>query len=203
MADTNDTQTLEEKYEMLVNVYEKSEQERHERNAKLEKERIESQLKNANFEEKQKIINQELNKQLAGIGLSVGKITEALIYNSLEKDMTLGGIDFQHIEKNKSKYRKDIDLRGEFDIVLTNTDTIAIIETKSHVDRDDVTELIDKKLNNFRTLFPEYAKYKIIFGIGGMSFDNRAITEANKNGIGLIKVSADKVEFHTDKIKEY
>ena len=86
---------------------------------------------------------------------------------------------------------------------INHTSLHSIVETKTKVDQDDVTELIEKKLDKFRKLYPEYDNHKVVLGIGGMKFDRRAEEIANKNGIGLIKVSGDKVEFHTENLKKY
>ena len=148
--------------------------------------------------------NDELNKQIGGVGRSIGKITEKLIYNSLAKEMNFAGIEFYDIQSNLHRKTKAYNnLEAEFDIFLRNTDTIAIIETKQNVEKEHITELIEKKLSNFRKLFSEYNKYKIILGMGGMNFEAEAINEANKNGIGLIKVSGEKVEFHTEGIRMF
>jgi len=45
--------------------------------------------------------------------------------------------------------------------------------------------------------------YKIVLGIGGMSFEGQAEDVANENGVGIIKIVGDKVEYYTDKIKVY
>ena len=42
-----------------------------------------------------------------------------------------------------------------------------------------------------------------MLGIGGMSFEDRAIEEAKQQGIGIIKVKGKKVEFHTEGIRIY
>ena len=86
---------------------------------------------------------------------------------------------------------------------MLNGDTIAIIEIKYKLDRRDVQELVTGKLRNFRQYFPNYKNHKIILGAGGMGFDDDAIKEAKKKGIVIIKVVGDKVEFHTEGIKEY
>ena len=57
--------------------------------------------------------------------------------------------------------------------------------------------------DNFRLLFPLYKEYKIILGIGGLSFEDGVLEEAIKNGIGIIKISGDKVEINTEIIKIY
>ena len=65
----------------------------------------------------------------------------------------------------------------------------------------DVSKLATTQVEKFRKLFPEYSSYKIMLGIGGTSFESRAIKEANQQGIGVIKVIGKKAEFQTEGIK--
>jgi len=145
-----------------------------------------------------------MQKHIGGIAESNGKeVAEETIYNALEKKKTFCGIQFDRIDRNVKMYFKLLDLKGEFDIVLENGDTLAIIEAKHNVEKKDVIKLYEKQADKFRKLFPTYKNYKIILGIGGLSFDKGVEEEANRNGIGLIKVTGEGVEFHTSKIKIY
>ena len=155
------------------------------------------QIKENSAETNKKI--KELTRNIAGVADSNGIAAEQMIYNSLEKDMKFAGIEFHYIEINKHKKIKSLNLEGEFDIVLTNCDTISLIETKHRVRRQDVIKLATEQVDNFRKLFAEYAKYKIILGIGRASFDK----EAKENGIGVIQIVNDKVEYWTGGIKIY
>jgi hypothetical protein len=145
----------------------------------------------------------ELRQEIGGIGKSNGDVAEEFIYNVLERDMTFGGVKFDEIDRNiKLKFKK-LNIDGEYDVVLQNGDTLAIIETKYKVREEDVIKLFGKKLDDFRKIFPMFSDYKIILGIGGMSFDDEAEAEAKKQGIGVIKVVGEKVEFHTEKLTIY
>jgi hypothetical protein len=154
------------------------------------------------FAETDRIVK-ELSKNIGGISNSNGKMAEDMIYNTLNKDKTFAGIKFNDIDKNMKLNSKFLNLKGEFDVVLKNGDTIGIIETKYKVEKDDISELVEKKTTNFRKLFPMFSDYKIILGIGGMSFEDEAITEAKENGIGIIKISGDTVEYYTENLKTY
>jgi len=138
-----------------------------------------------------------------GISKSNGAMAEEMIYNSLKKDKIFGGIKFDEIDRNLKLKLKKFNLEGEFDVVLQNCDTLAIIETKYKVRIEDVSKLVDKKVNDFRKLFPVFNDYKIILGVGGMSFEEKAEEEAEKNGVGIIKIVGDRVEYFTDRIKVY
>jgi len=145
----------------------------------------------------------ELFTSINGIANSNGEMAEEMIYNSFKRDKTFAGIKFDEIERNiKLKFKK-LNLEGEYDVVLQNGDTLAIIETKYKVRKKDVSKLVDKKLDNFRKRFSIFNDYKILLGVCGMSFENEAIVETNKNGIGIIKVVGDKVEYQTKNVKIY
>ena len=145
----------------------------------------------------------QLNKQIGGIDDSIGKMTEEMIANSLIKDMTFAGIKFDYIIRNQKKHLKEIDLKGEFDVVLENCNTVALIEAKHKLRKKDVDKLLNVKVDSFRRLFPLYKNYKIILGVGGGSFEDGAEEEAKENGIGVIKVVGDKVEYYTEGIRVY
>ena len=145
----------------------------------------------------------EIQKELGGVGKSNGQVAEETIYNALEKDMTFAGIKFHSIDKNWNRKETALKLHAEFDIVLINDDTLALIETKYKVKDTNVIKLVDTTSNNFRVLYPQYNNYKIVLGVGGMAFEQKAIKEANTNGVGLIKIVGDKVEFQTENIKQY
>ena len=146
---------------------------------------------------------QELRNELGGVGKSNGAVAEEMIFNSLERDMSFAGVDFDDILQNMGYKKKKLGVEDEYDIVLRNGNTLAIIETKYKVRDTDVSKLVGKKLENFRILYPEYNNYKILLGIGGMAFEKEAINEAKNNGVGIIKIVGDKVEFYTEGIKTY
>ena len=86
---------------------------------------------------------------------------------------------------------------------MVNGDTIALIETKYKVEKKDVNKMLTDKLPYFKQYFPKFSNHKILLGIGGMSFEDNAEQEANDNGIGIIKIVGDTVEFYTEGIKVY
>ena len=142
-------------------------------------------------------------KHIGGITKSNGAMAEEMIFNSLNKTKTFANIKFDDIDRNVKLHSKFLGLKGEFDVVLKNGDTLAIIEIKYKVKPEDVTKLATSQLVNFRDLFPTFSDYKIMLGIGGMSFEDSSEEDAKAKGIGIIKVSADKVEYYTEGIKLY
>ena len=125
------------------------------------------------------------------------------IFNVLEKDKTFCGIKFDYIEKNIQIQSENLRTLSEVDLLMVNGDHIAIIETKYKVENKDITKLINKQLKDFRDCYPRYKNHKILLGIGGLSFEKNVMEKAQDNGIGIIKILGDKVEFHTENIKKY
>ena len=168
--------------------------------------KIRSEELDKKFSETDRLIKANA-RQIGGIDKTLGEATEELIYNTLDKNKSFCGIEFYDIDRNMKKHSKLLNQKGEFDIVLRNGDTLALIEVKHTLRVRNVTKLAESHVENFRKLFPEFNNYKIILGVGAMNFEDNAEgnaeEEAIKNGIGIIKVVGDKVEYYTENIKVY
>jgi len=144
----------------------------------------------------------ENSKQIGGMSKSNGAMAQEAIYNILEKEKNFAGINFD-VVKPTVPVMKGFDTVADVDVLMKNGDTLALIEVKYKVDKKDVNKLIFDTVKKFKENFTDFKDYKIILGIGGMSFDNDAIEEAEENGVGIIKVIGDKIEYHTENIKMY
>ena len=141
------------------------------------------------------------SKIVSGIGVNLGKATELFFYESLADKMALGEIKFDSIHENVivRKKRKE----AEFDILMYNGDSIAIIETKHNVHEGDIDDLMTTKVNNFRSFFPNDAKHKIYLGIAGFAFDKKVQNIAVKHGIAVLKQKGETVSIHAKDLKNY
>ena len=92
---------------------------------------------------------------------------------------------------------------SEIDILMVNGTTLSLIEVKYKVEKKDIKNILQTKLPLFRKHFPNYIHHKILLGIGGMGFEKEVEKEAAENGIGIIKIVGDKVEYYTDNMKIY
>lgn len=113
-------------------------------------------------------------KRLGGIGNNIGDATEEYFYTGLQHRKTLNGIKYDFVNRNARK-------RGdwEWDIMLENGDTVAVLEVKHKLHPNDVKEFATEKLPHFKESFPDFAKYRIYGGVAGMSVpeDSRKIAE--------------------------
>jgi hypothetical protein len=160
-------------------------------------------------DEQMKKTDEKLDKlieQVTGIGDGNGKFSETYFYNSLFNSMSFGGKEFDEIEKGMKRAKKMPDgkkLKGEYDVIMYNGDTVALIEIKYKVRKDDIETLADKQVNVFRQLFPQYAKHKFYLGIAGMSFEGSTESDALKRGIGIMRPKGENIEILDDNLKVY
>jgi len=147
-----------------------------------------------------------MQKEIGGIGKSNGDFAEEFFYNSLEKTMTFAGIRFDMISNKfggKKTMPDNTEIKAQFDIVLHNGDSLALIESKYKADVEDVEEMVEKKVPNFKILYPGFANYKLYLGIGSLVLKDRVIQESKKLGIGLMSQRGDAVEYKTDWVRVY
>jgi len=144
--------------------------------------------------------------QIGGMSRSSGEFAENLFFHSLEKSKSFAGVHFDTVSNHFKMLKKMPDgtrLEDQFDIVMINDNAVAIIEVKYRAQSEDPKEMIERKVPNFRTLFSDYADFKIYLGLGSFAFDEFTVKEAKKLGIGLLKVSGDMVEYKTDWVRAY
>ncbi|GHV81041.1 hypothetical protein AGMMS49944_28320 [Spirochaetia bacterium] len=94
-------------------------------------------------------------------------------------------------------------IKDEFDIVMYNGNSVALIEVKYKVQTEDLEKMVTNKVSNFRTLFPYYADHTVYLGIGSMSFTDRIYEKAKELGIGMLKQKGDAIEVDTSFARAY
>ena len=130
------------------------------------------------------------NKKWDGFLGNYGEVAEEYFYRSLEKDKTLGKLKFDDIERNVRKTGKSV----EFDIILINGNTIAIVEVKNKAHPKDIKPIIEKKIKHFKIDYPEYENYTYYFGIASMITNDAIIRQAKDEGIFLLTQNANHLE---------
>jgi hypothetical protein len=150
----------------------------------------------------------ETNTTLKKIGVlsgntarNLGFVTEDYFYNSLSDKMKFGGIKYDKISKNIHTVSKK--LEDEFDVVMYNGNSIALIECKYKAHKSDVEKLMTKKVENFRLLHPDFANYKIYLGIGSFGFYDELETFAKENGVAILKQKGEITEIDDKNLKVY
>ena len=127
-----------------------------------------------------------LNKQIGGMANSNGDVAESYFINSFKKYPQFAGQNFDNIDVNLQRKNNRLNLQAEYDIVMYNCSSVAIIEIKYKANKDDVEELV-KKVDSFKLLFPQYKDFAIYLGLAGLSVNKKIEKEAIRQGIGVIK----------------
>ena len=130
-----------------------------------------------------------------------GESTEEYFYNSLFDNLRLGNIKFDEISKNL--HGKVSRLEDEFDIAMFNGKNVALIECKYKANENDVLKLIEKKVENFKLLFPFYANHSFYLGIASFSFYPKLEKLAKDNGVAILRQKGEVVEIEADNLKVY
>jgi len=135
----------------------------------------------------------KLGELYGNIGQNQGDVAEEFFFNSLANDTHLGSIHFDDIEKNGHKRRGKTE--EEYDIIMTNGDAVGIVEVKYKAHENDLDKL-DRKMQNFKKLFPWFKDYKQYGAIASFHINDDAKREALRRGYFVLQRSGDLV--HTE-----
>jgi hypothetical protein len=131
-----------------------------------------------------------------------GSFAEEYFFNSFEKgEQNFFGEKFDEIEKNlKPKKKKNIE--DEYDIVMSNGSSVAIVKVKFKAHTKDI-DSVKNKANTYRILCPEYRDYKIYLGLASLSFYPELEQECIAQGIAVIKQVGDMVTINDSGLKVF
>jgi hypothetical protein len=90
----------------------------------------------------------------------------------------------------------------EYDLVLQNGTTIALIEMKYKASVHDVGKMFSK-LHTFRTNYPGLEDYKIYLCLASFRFPKYVREKAAEEGIVLIEQRGDKIEVVSENVKTW
>jgi len=143
----------------------------------------------------------ELNDRLGGMANSHGSFAEEYFFNSFQRgQVNFFGEKFDEIEKQvKPKSKK---LQDEYDIVLYNCTTVAILEAKYKAHVNDLPKIV-KKVDTFRELCPDYKNYKIYLGLASMAFYPELEQECINLGIAIIKQVGETIIIQDEHLKTF
>jgi len=143
-----------------------------------------------------------LNVDVGGIGDSQGSFAEEYFFNSFKRgEKDFFGNHFNTIEKNIKPPILE-GLQGEYDIVMYNNDSLAIIEVKFKAREKNIAQVL-KKAETFKILSPYYKDFKIYLGLAALTFDSGVEEECIEKGIAVIKQMGDAVVINDENLKTF
>ena len=162
----------------------------------------------AKYEKRMEKYEKEYQKRMAKMEENMGNwsnnhgsFAEEYFFNSFENEQqNFFGEHFNEIEKNVKP--KEIGLKDEYDIVMYNDSSVAIVEAKFKAHKNDIPKVI-KKAETFRILCPSYKDYKIYLGLASLSFYPELEQECIEHGIAVIKQVGDTVVINDENLKVF
>ena len=144
----------------------------------------------------------KLEKYIGGIANSNGELAEEYFYNAFKRNMSFVNENFDNIKRNLSCARGA--LEAEFDLVLFNGKSAALIEVKYNAKPDNIEiDTLISRVEVFRILFPEYAHYQIYLGVAAMSFKKDLVWRLHRAGIATIRPVGKKMVVYDKKVKVF
>jgi len=143
----------------------------------------------------------KLEEFLGSWANNFGSFAEEYFFNSFENEQqNFFGEHFNEIRKKVKPKGKN--LEDEYDIVMYNDSSVAIVEVKSKAHINDVQKVL-KKAETFRILCPDYADFNIYLGFASLSFYEELEKECIDQGIAIIKQVGDTVVINDAHLKVY
>ena len=132
-----------------------------------------------------------LSDLVGNMGRNQGDVAEEFFFNSLAHDTHLGSVHFDDITKNQHKQRGKF--QEEYDIVMTNGEAVGIVEVKYKVHENDLKKL-ERKMQNFKKLFPIYEAYKLYGAIASFHINDDAKEAALNQGFFVLQRKGDVLQ---------
>ena len=142
-----------------------------------------SELYNSASDKTDKKLNR-LSEMYGGVSSNLGSAAEEFFFNSLTANPEVGGIKFDRVTPNVMPATKT--KQGEFDIVLVNGTSVAVVEVKYKVHPSDIAKAT-KNLKRYREFYPEHKNYDLYGGIAGFSVPPDAVKAAKEQGMFVLK----------------
>lgn len=138
---------------------------------------------------------------LGNVNNNRGEEAEEFFYRSLEKEPRIANIHFDSVHRNWSSTKGKVS--DEFDLLLVNGDMLALIEVKTKAHVDLVNRLINKKIPNFKILFPHAQQYKLFAGIATLVTYPELIEAAQQAGLFVLTQRGQHLELIEAPIRDF
>jgi len=126
-----------------------------------------------------------------------GKLIESLVEGDLIKLLHQRGIDVQRTH-TRSTYNYNSEHRGEIDIIAEDGNEVVVVEVKTTLRPEDITEFLDT-LKIFKKAFPKY-KENIVYGaMAYLNTESKADVRAERMGMFVIRATGNSASIINEK----
>jgi len=172
------------------------------RNMQIEAKNMQKETRR--IQEETSLQMQETDRKLKSIGIQLGnmsknqgEIAEEYFINSLKNKLQIADLKFDVLLSNVELQTKKVN--DEFDILLVNGNSLAVIEVKYKVHPNDL-EKLEKKMKHIK-LMPSYKNYKVYAGIAGFKIPKSVLRDAKEKGYFTLQKKGDIIIENSKKLK--
>jgi hypothetical protein len=142
----------------------------------------------------------KLAAKYGGLSDNLGSAAEEFFYNSLESAPMVGGIRFDAV--HAKVFGGKMGKQSEYDIVLVNGATAAIVEVKYKVHPSALDQL-EAQLHKYKEHFPEHKDFALYGGIAGMSIPDEVVVQAKARGMFVLKCKGELLETDSSAMRAF
>lgn len=124
----------------------------------------------------------KMQKEHGSLANNIADTVEDAVFYKLERTKTLGGIKFTEVIRNMRDYYSG----KEYDVVMKNGISDAVVEVKHKVHENDIRDMLEKTLPGFKKSFPQTEGKQIYGAIAGMAFPTDFIKKAEEAGLFVL-----------------
>ena len=144
----------------------------------------------------------KLEELTGGIANNNGEMAEEYFFNAFRKNKTFANETFEKVLRNRCI--KNGIWHAEFDLLLLNGKSVAIIEVKYRAKHDNISiERLISRIEPFKVLFPDYKNHTIYLGVAAMSFHKILAKELHEAGIATIHQEGKKMVKYDQEVRKF
>ena len=158
------------------------------------------------FEEMSKVVAEtsrkveKVSKMYGGMSTSQGDFAENFFTNSLQRTLSIGGIEFDSMAAplllgKKGKTR-------EFDIVMVNGASVAIVEVKYKANLADLDQ-VAAQIKAYRERQPAHKDFAIYAGLASLSVNRSIVKAARERGFFVLQQVGETMEVTSEGMRAH
>ncbi|MBF0099026.1 MAG: DUF3782 domain-containing protein [Magnetococcales bacterium] len=138
----------------------------------------------------------EVSKNIDKLGGRLGEFVEGLVAPACKTLFTNRGIEVHKVSRRVEAYLPG-GRKMEIDLLVDNTDSIALVEVKSKLAVDDVRAHLGK-MSEFKEFFPEHAGKRAFAAVAAMVIEENVCRFAIHSGLFVIEQVGDTLRMAND-----
>ena len=142
----------------------------------------------------------QTREQIGGISRSNGEFCEEYFINAFKENPTFLGEKYDRVVEYLKPDPAVVD--DEYDLILRNGSTVALIEMKYKAGANDVGKMFSK-LHSYRLNYPMFKDYKTYLALASFRFSKAVREKAEKEGVVLIQQRGEKIEVISENIRAW